>query len=153
MKTEPHLESRYLVMNPYELSMYNWVIDRRRKSTSYVIKIQLHMIFRAVATCHYKGVVHRDIKLDNILIGNDLIPKLIDFGMSWMTDQPLPNNICGTGSYMAPEIFKKNHVNTFENMKRIDSWALGVLVYFTAYDKNPFICYPTPEKLWETIST
>jgi serine/threonine protein kinase len=73
--------------------------------------------------------------------------------MSWMTEQPLPNNICGTSSYMAPELFKNNHVNTFENMKRIDSWALGVLVYFTAYEKTPFICYPTARKLWETIST
>ena len=70
------------------------------------IRQQLYMIFRAIASCHLKNVVHRDIKLCNVLIGKDHIPRLIDFGMSWMTNQTPPSFNCGTTSYMAPELFK-----------------------------------------------
>ena len=61
----------------------------------------------AVRHCHSLGVIHRDIKLENILIGLDGTIKLSDFGMSRILG---PNErlwgLCGTPSYIAPEVWK-----------------------------------------------
>ncbi len=62
----------------------------------------------AVAYCHEMNVIHRDIKLENILINNSMIVKLIDFGFSIkVTSDKKLNIFCGTPSYMSPEIVKK----------------------------------------------
>ena len=58
--------------------------------------------------CHNKNIVHRDIKLENIMIDSNLNIKIIDFGfgLSVLKDKKL-NIFCGTPSYMAPEMIKK----------------------------------------------
>ena len=66
-------------MDQYPFTLANWAWQHPPIS---VLKLQLHMLVRGVAYCHAKGIAHRDIKTDNVLIGNDLVPKLIDFGMS-----------------------------------------------------------------------
>ena len=55
--------------------------------------------------CHSKNIVHRDIKLENILLDHNRNVKIIDFGFA-ITIQPekMLNIFCGTPSYMAPEI-------------------------------------------------
>ena len=64
-------------------------------------------LLEAIRHCHSLGVVHRDIKLENILIGQDGKIKLSDFGMARILrqDERL-YGICGTPSYIAPEIWK-----------------------------------------------
>jgi serine/threonine protein kinase len=57
---------------------------------------------------HQRQISHRDIKLENIILGEDLSPKLIDFGFSTCIDRHNKVRIfCGTPSYMAPEIVQK----------------------------------------------
>ena len=67
----------------------------------------LSQLMEAVRHCHSLGVIHRDIKLENILIGQDGKIKLSDFGMSRILkpDERL-YGICGTPSYIAPEVWK-----------------------------------------------
>ncbi len=83
------------------------------------------------------SVVHRDIKLDNILIeeGTRMV-KLIDFGFSVLTTTPNQRLkvFCGTPSYMAPEITRKMD---YEG-KPVDIWALGVLLYVMLTGTFPF---------------
>jgi MAP/microtubule affinity-regulating kinase len=83
------------------------------------------------------SVVHRDIKLDNILIeeGTRMV-KLIDFGFSVLTTTPNQRLkvFCGTPSYMAPEITRK----TDYEGKPVDIWALGVLLYVMLTGTFPF---------------
>lgn len=63
----------------------------------------------AVAYLHENNVIHRDLKLDNILIDDSKRIKLIDFGFSVSSghDQKL-SLFCGTPHYMDPDIVKKN---------------------------------------------
>ena len=61
----------------------------------------------AVNHCHARGVLHRDVKLENILLGQDGKIRLTDFGMAEMVrPQERLHGICGTPQYLAPEVWK-----------------------------------------------
>ena len=84
--------------------------------------------------CHKKYVVHRDIKVENILIGENLKVKLIDFGFSVIVPPDYYLNIfCGTPSYMAPEIINKSDYTWF-----VDIWALAILLFKMCSGNFPF---------------
>jgi len=81
---------------------------------------------------HSMSIVHRDLKLENILVAADGALKLTDFGFakyikyrSW--------TLCGTPEYLAPEIIlEKGHG------KAVDYWAMGVLFYEMLNGHSPF---------------
>ena len=83
------------------------------------------------------SVVHRDVKLDNILLeeGTRMV-KLIDFGFSVVTQhsRQMLKVFCGTPSYMAPEITRKRD---YEGQP-VDIWALGVLLFVMLAGQFPF---------------
>jgi MAP/microtubule affinity-regulating kinase len=79
-------------------------------------------------------VVHRDIKLENILINENRVVKLIDFGFSIAIDPATKLNVfCGTPSYMAPEIINKTAYSF-----AADVWALGILLFKMLTGSFPF---------------
>ncbi|KAG8435985.1 hypothetical protein GDO86_007178 [Hymenochirus boettgeri] len=92
-------------------------------------------IVSAVHYCHKKGIVHRDIKLENILLDDNLNVKLADFGLSnlFNKDQVL-QTYCGSPLYASPEIVKGLPYHGPE----VDCWALGVLLYALVYGLMPF---------------
>jgi serine/threonine protein kinase len=102
---------------------------------------------QAVSYLHNCGVSHRDIKTDNVMVGEDGAVKLIDFG--YATTVVKGETHCGTPNYMAPELFcKKNVYNPF----KVDMWALGVLLYYLFEGCYPFRGYNEKE-LSRNIST
>ena len=68
----------------------------------------LYGVFSAVAYLHDRGVIHRDIKAENLIFfyppGGELSLKLIDFGFSTILRHDLTGSFMGTGGYIAPEI-------------------------------------------------
>lgn len=76
-----------------------------------------------------------DIKLENILISNDGLLKLCDFGLSCSVNSKI-TRILGTQSYMAPEIHTARQAPC--NPKTTDIFSLGVLFYILAFGAPPF---------------
>jgi serine/threonine protein kinase len=83
-------------------------------------------ILEAVQYCHSKGIIHRDIKLENIIFSNperkDI--KIIDFGVSGLVKTEKSKS--GTLRYMPPEVVGGTNTNSLPS---IDVWGLGCILY------------------------
>ena len=92
-------------------------------------------IISAVKYCHTRGVVHRDLKVENLLLDGDSNIKLADFGFSnYYTEKSLLSTWCGSPPYAAPELFEgKKYVGP-----KVDMWSLGVVLYVLVSGTLPF---------------
>ena len=96
----------------------------------------------AIAAAHAQGVIHRDLKPDNVLVSADGHVKVLDFGIARMTHVENPANaprltadgqVAGTIAYMSPEQLRGQEVDP-----RSDIFSLGVVLYEAATGRHPF---------------
>lgn len=82
-----------------------------------------------------KNIVHRDLKLANILVSKDFVVKLADFGFAKFQDSTnnLLESYCGTPITMAPEVLSKQGYT-----EKCDIWSLGVIIFKMLFGKYPF---------------
>lgn len=82
-----------------------------------------------------KKIIHRDLKPQNILISNENILKITDFGFARYVENPhtLINTMCGSPLYMAPEILSRNNYNIVS-----DLWSVGLIIYQMLIGYLPF---------------
>lgn len=92
-------------------------------------------ILAAIHYCHTHGVVHRDLKAENLLLDSENNIKLADFGFSnFFSKTGLLSTWCGSPPYAAPELFEgKQYVGP-----KADIWSLGVVLYVLVSGSLPF---------------
>lgn len=91
----------------------------------------------ALAHIHSRGIVHRDVKADNIFLGVKGRPVLSDFGIAAREDDATAmTERCGTPGYAAPEVLSKSSSVTYCN--KVDVFGAGVVLYFIMSGSLPF---------------
>lgn len=107
-------------------------------------------ILLAVSYLHARGIIHRDIKAENIIIYKSSVGtysvKLIDFGFSIILGRNLTGSFLGTGGYIAPEMRRHRQYSM-----PVDIWSCGILLYYMLSGQLPFTT--STENLPNDLST
>jgi len=133
----------YLVMELVDGEPLSKRLTTRRADRAGLVRI-LEKVARAVHHAHEKGVIHRDLKPDNILVRGDE-PKVADFGLARLAESSpaltRSGTVLGTPMYMAPEQVEGGRDVTV----RTDVHALGVLLYEILTGRTPHAGDTIPE--------
>ncbi|XP_045487243.1 uncharacterized protein LOC110996175 isoform X3 [Pieris rapae] len=141
----PHIVKLYQVMESTHTlylvteyapngEIFDHLVSRGRMPESEAARAFAQMV-AAVGYCHANGVVHRDLKAENLLLDKDMNIKLADFGFSneYTSGSPL-STWCGSPPYAAPELFEGRQYDG----PKADIWSLGVVLYVLVCGALPF---------------
>ena len=134
---EPKEKNLYLVMDYVQgFSLQALITKQTNKRLPEIEAVGVFTQFmRGLEYCHSLLVAHRDIKLENVLIGLDGVVKIIDFGFATVVKRGIKSFVyCGTPNYMAPEIVRKEEYEALA----VDIWASGVLLFLLVTGIFPF---------------
>ncbi len=117
--------------------LYEYLNKRHFNILEHRARNIVHALATALYYIHSYGIVHRDIKLDNVLMvdeSDDSEVKLVDFGLSKIIG---PGEYChdpfGTYGYAAPEVLEQKPYDS-----AVDIWSLGVVLYALLAGATPF---------------
>ena len=110
-------------MNGGELFFH---IGREKRFSEDRVRFYAAEILLALNYIHSKGIVYRDLKLENLLLDASGHIKITDFGLvkEGIGFNDTTSTFCGTPEYLAPEILEEENYG-----KNVDWWALGVVMY------------------------
>lgn len=108
---------------------------RRPTVTDYECRFYIYQILEGVRYLHDNRIIHRDLKLGNLFLNDNLNVKIGDFGLATRIeyDGERKKTLCGTPNYIAPEILnKKGH--SYE----VDIWSIGCVMFTLMVGQPPF---------------
>ena len=114
-------------------------VKKRRKLSEKMARYLFRQIILGIQHIHSKNVVHRDIKLENILIDFNNNVKICDFGIGRVlnSEDELLYDKCGTPMYMAPEIILSDIENGYKGFP-VDIWSSGITLYIMLSGSLPY---------------
>ena len=136
-KFSSNRDHTYIIMEYFRASN----LKLQLKSDLNKVHLKIRQLFEGICTAlshvHQKGYVHRDIKPDNVLMTLHGVPKLADFGLAKRVvregEVNLPDGLCGTPHFMAPELFQGIDAGT-----ATDVYALGVSYFLMLTGRCPY---------------
>ncbi|KAJ4309946.1 hypothetical protein N0V94_008684 [Neodidymelliopsis sp. IMI 364377] len=144
--THPHIARLYEVIVTEELvwlalewcpgdELYNYLLAKGALEPAKVQRIFTQLV-GAVSYVHNKSCVHRDLKLENILLDKHGDVKLVDFGFTreYEGKSNYLQTWCGTVCYSAPEMLKGEKYAG----EKVDVWSLGIILYALLVGELPF---------------
>ncbi|XP_008052769.1 serine/threonine-protein kinase 33 [Carlito syrichta] len=147
----------YLVMELCEDGELKEILDRKGNFSENETRWIIQSLASAIAYLHNNDIVHRDLKLENILVKSSFIDannelnlniKVTDFGLAVKKQgrsEGMLQTTCGTPIYMAPEV-----INAHDYSQQCDIWSIGVIMYILLCGELPFLA-SSEEKLFELI--
>jgi serine/threonine protein kinase len=127
----------YIVMQYIDGESLDALIKRQGKLPLHEATRIIKDAASALAVAHNKGVIHRDIKAENIMLTKNGEVKLMDFGLAKIGNTKSsissPGDIIGTPHYMSPEQARGEAVDA-----RTDVYSLGITYYYALTGKQPF---------------
>ncbi|KAM9954477.1 hypothetical protein ACTFIR_012908 [Dictyostelium discoideum] len=134
------------------------LLDSLKTLEEHEAKNIIAQIVNGLEFIHSCGIIHRDLKLDNLIFDKNGIIKIVDFGFSeigFTGDNGENNNnkknkknkkCLGTPFYMSPEVIKNSGYG-----KTVDWWALGIIIFEMLSGQPPFIS-KNPDKIFRKIN-
>ncbi|KAL3288636.1 hypothetical protein HHI36_003069 [Cryptolaemus montrouzieri] len=130
----------YIIMEYAENGSLLDIIRRDSSIDEYRARKWFRQLVDAVDYCHERGVVHRDIKCENMLMDNEFNIKLSDFGFARghlkprNGQVPLSDTFCGSYAYASPEILRGIPYQP----QQADIWSMGVVLFAMVFGRLPF---------------
>nr|XP_023672273.1 serine/threonine-protein kinase PLK3-like [Paramormyrops kingsleyae] len=102
------------------------IVQERESLTNAEVRYYMRQLISALKYMHDEGLVHRDLKLENLLVTENMELRLADFGLAGKLEplETMHKCFCGTKEYAAPEVWKKKGQGP-----EADVWALGCIMY------------------------
>ncbi|KAJ3204106.1 hypothetical protein HDU67_009773, partial [Dinochytrium kinnereticum] len=129
-------ENVYLVMELCENGeLYRYVQGRNQPLTEAEARRVMEQVVEGLWYLHSNGIIHRDLKLSNILLTDMFDIKIADFGLAVKLNDPNgeQKTMCGTPNYISPEIVSRQPYGL-----SADFWSLGCMLYTVLTGKPPF---------------
>eukprot|EP01121_Diplochlamys_sp_Union-15-3_P012908 TRINITY_DN3934_c0_g1_i3.p1 TRINITY_DN3934_c0_g1~~TRINITY_DN3934_c0_g1_i3.p1 ORF type:complete len:355 (-),score=48.33 TRINITY_DN3934_c0_g1_i3:55-1119(-) len=121
--------------------VYEEIVSRKQfteRDCSHIMK----QVFEGLKYLHSINIIHRDLKLENLLIKDksrtELEIKLADFGLSKIAKDQKTFSACGTPFYVAPDILRTGEPSGDGYSTEVDMWACGILMYILLSGRLPF---------------
>jgi serine/threonine-protein kinase len=128
-------ELRFIVMEYIDgVDLRRWAAKRQPIPLSRALEI-VAGVAAGLSAAHRLGIVHRDVKPENVLLDGEGRARLVDFGIARQGDVHLTQEglVMGSPAYMAPEQIRGQAAD-----QRADLYALGILAYFLIAGREPF---------------
>jgi polo-like kinase 1 len=129
-------ENVYIMLDICQNQSLSDLIKRRKRLHEVEARYYIYQLCKAVQYIHSRKVIHRDLKLGNLFLTEQMGLKVGDFGLAAQVffQGERKRTVCGTPNYLAPEVLDAERGHGYE----VDCWGIGVILYTMLNGRPPF---------------